>query len=119
MSGDGIEDIKNTLDMKTIANNNYDDISQNNFTSLNMETLLKSSNNVNNEENKKYNGLTDNELNENQIQICNEKNIKNKILSKNKKNTVKNNTINNDITEEPKVELFFDYESKDQEELSD
>jgi len=124
MSGDGIEDIKNTLDIKTIVNNNYDDISQNNFTSLNFDTLLKSTNNINkNDDNKKFNGSTDNELNENQNnQKIYENNYKNKSHSKLKNNKHKekvNDIDNSDIQDLNKVDLYFNYESKDNEELSD
>ena len=112
ISEDEIEDIKNTIDIKTIVNNNYDDISQNNFTSLNFDTLLKSSNNINNnEENKNYNGS---QANENQNKTYNNNNKKRKV------NKLKgNDSINNDNQEENKADLYFDYDSKDPEELSD
>ena len=116
MSGDG-DDIKNTLDIKTIVNNNYDDISQNNFSSLNFETLFKSSNNKANEQNndneevKKYNGLTDNEI----IETRNNKKSRDKQIQKLKENI----NINNDALEENKADLYFDYDSKEPEELSD
>jgi hypothetical protein len=113
ISGEAGDDIKNTLDIKTIVNNNYDDISQNNFSSLNFETLFKSSNNANindNDENKKYNGLSDNEK-ETQNNEKKRDNIKN--FQKLKKN--KNNTV----LEEKKPDFYFEYDSKDPEELSD
>ena len=119
ISGDGIEDIKNTLDIKTIVNNNYDDISHNNFTSINFDTLLKSSNNKNNNnENKKYNGLNDNEISENQNKAYSDNNRKSKKSLK----IIENKSLSNDNeeeNEENKMDLYFDYDTKEPEELSD
>ena len=118
MGEDGVEDIKNTLDIKTIANNNYDDISQNNYNSLNFETLFKSSHNINKiEENKKYNGSTENELNENKNQNA----FPHQNISKinNNKFMDINEKDNNDDIDSNKPDLYYNYESKDNEELSD
>jgi hypothetical protein len=112
-----VEDIKNNLDIKTgMESNNFDDINKNNLSDVNIDSLLKSSNNMNMDDNKKYNGLTDNELNDNQ-NMLNTYNIngnKNKNYYRPKKNRHRNND-----EEKTQIDLYFNYDSKDVGELSD
>lgn len=113
---DEVDDIKNNLDIKTVMeSNNFDDINKNNLSDINIDSLLKSSNNINMDDNKKYNGLTDNELNDNQ-NILNTYN--NEIKNKNYYRPKKNKHRNND-EEKNQFDLYFNYDSKDAGELSD
>ena len=112
-----VEDIKNNLDIKTgMESNNFDDINKNNLSDVNIDSLLKSSNNINMDDNKKYNGLTDNELNDNQniLNTYNNNEIKNKNYYRPKKNRHRNND-----EEKTQIDLYFNYDSKDVGELSD
>ena len=115
-----VDDIKNQIDSKIEIENNYDDITQNNLVESNLNSSLKTSNNIKNniEEDKKYNGLTDNELNENQniLKTYNDENKNSKIHNYYK---VKNKKKIKCIDENKKDCLYFDYDSKEAEELSD